>query len=408
MPVEIFLGMRYLKAKRKQAFISIISIISVVGVMVGVMALIVVISVMNGFRADLMSKILGVNAHILVLNYHGPFRDYIKVLDDITVIDGVTGATPFIYSQVMINSDGRSSGAILRGLDPVSAGAVINIEPMIKDGSLYSLEKINEGPPSIILGEELARQLGVLPGDIINVISPQGRLTPLGRSPNSRKYRVTGLFNSGMYEYDSSLIYTSITEAQDFLGIEGGVTGIEVRVNEAYKSDLIGESIQKKLGYPFWTKDWKVMNKSLLSALQLEKITMFVILTMIILVGALNIISTLVMIVMEKTRDVAILRAMGATSGSIMKIFMFQGLLVGITGTLAGLVSGLGICHLISRYLHIEMPTDFYGIATLPVRVEATDVIVVTLAAVFISFLATIYPSWHASRLNPVEALRYE
>lgn len=408
MPVEIFLGMRYLKAKRKQAFISIISIISIVGVMVGVMALIVVISVMNGFRADLMSKILGVNAHVLVLNYHGAFKDYGKVSDDINVLDGVTGTTPFIYGQVMVNKDGRSSGAILRGLDPGSAGGVINIEPMIKHGSLSSLKDEQEGVPSIILGVELAGQIGVQPGDVLNVISPQGRLTPLGRTPNSRKYRVTALFNSGMYEYDSSLIYTSLSEAQDFLGIEDGVTGIEVRVKDVYKSNIIGESIQKKLGYPFWTKDWKVMNKSLLSALKLEKITMFVILSMIILVGALNIISTLVMVVMEKTRDVAILRAMGATSGSIMKIFMFQGLLVGFIGTLSGLASGLGICHLISRYLHIEMPTDFYGIATLPVRVEAMDVILVTLAAIIISFLATIYPSWHASRLNPVEALRYE
>ena len=408
MPVEIFLGMRYLKAKRKQAFISIISIISIIGVMVGVMALIVVISVMNGFRADLMSKILGVNAHVLILNHHGVFKDYRNVLNDVNVIEGIAGTTPFIYSQVMVNNDGRSSGAILRGLDPVSAGGVINIEPMIKHGSLSSLDEKKDGIPSIILGLELARQIGVLPGDVLSVISPQGRLTPLGRSPNSRKYRVTGLFNSGMYEYDSSLIYTSLIEAQDFLGIEGAVTGIEVRVNDVYKSDLIGESIQKKLGYPFFTKDWKVMNKSLLSALKLEKITMFIILTMIILVGALNIISTLVMVVMEKTRDVAILRAMGATSRSIMKIFMFQGLLVGFIGTLAGLISGLGICCLISRYLHIEMPTDFYGIATLPVRVEAMDVILVTLAAIIISFLATIYPSWHASRLNPVEALRYE
>ena len=408
MPVEIFLGMRYLKAKRKQAFISIISIISVVGVMVGVMALIVVISVMNGFRADLMSKILGVNAHVLILNYNGAFKDYKKVLGEINDMNGVAGATPFIYSQVMVSHDGRSSGAILRGLDPASAGKVINIEPMIKHGSLSSLEEEQGGLPSIILGVELAKQIGAQPGDTLNVISPQGRLTPLGRTPNSRKYRITALFNSGMYEYDSSLIYVSIAEAQDFLGIEGGVTGIEVRVKDVYKSDLIGQSIQKKLGYPFWTKDWKVMNKSLLSALKLEKITMFIILTMIILVGALNIISTLVMVVMEKTRDVAILRAMGATSGSIMKIFMFQGLLVGFIGTLAGLVSGLGICHIISRYLHIEMPTDFYGIATLPVKVEAPDVILVTLAAIVISFIATIYPSWHASRLNPVEALRYE
>jgi lipoprotein-releasing system permease protein len=211
-----------------------------------------------------------------------------------------------------------------------------------------------------------------------------------------------------MYEYDATMVYVSLKEAQDFLGMEDKVTGIEVKVTDEYKSDLIGESIEKKLGHPYWTKDWKVMNKSLFSALKLEKITMFVILTMIVLVGALNIISTLVMVVMEKTRDMAILRAMGATAKSIMTIFMFQGLLVGLVGTLAGLASGLGICHILGKYKFIRLPSDIYYISTLPVRVEMSDVLFVALAAVVISFLATLYPSWHAARLNPVEALRYE
>jgi len=405
---ELFMGLRYLKAKRKQTFISVITLISVVGVMAGVMALIVVLSVMNGFRADLMSKILGVNSHLLVLSYEGAFSEYGKVAEEVKSVDGVVAATPFMYTQVMVKSFKSVSAAVLRGLDTKTAGKVIGIETMIKKGSLFSLDRTHDGLPGIIIGHELSRLISVQPGDILTVVSPQGKLTPVGRVPDSRKYKVTAIFDSGMYEYDSSMVYVSLKEAQDFLGMEDQVTGIEVKVTDVYKSDSIGDSIGKKLGYPYWTKDWKVMNRSLFSALRLEKITMFVILTMIVLVGALNIISTLIMIVMEKTRDMAILRAMGATARNIMTIFMLQGLLVGLVGTLAGLASGLGICHMLAKYKFIKLPSDIYYISTLPVRVEMPDVLFVTLAAVVISFLATIYPSWHASRLNPVEALRYE
>ena len=408
MLFEIFLGTRYLKAKRKQAFISIITVISVVGVMVGVMALIVVLSVMNGFREDLMSKILGVNSHLLILNHEGPFSDYGSAAAMARTVEGVVATTPFIYSQVMLNRDGSVSGAVLRGLDTSSAPSVTRVDEMIRMGALESLEAEHDGLPAIIVGKQLSRNLGVYPGDIVTVVSPLGRLTPLGRVPQSRPFRVTAIFDSGMYEYDATMVYVSLKEAQDFVGLENRVTGIEVKVEDIYKADRVGEAVSRKLGYPFWTKDWQQMNRSLVAALKLEKLTMFVILTMIVLVGALNIISTLVMVVMEKTRDVAILRTMGATAKSIMLIFMFQGLLVGVTGTLAGLFSGLGLCHLLARYQFISLPADIYYISTLPVRVEINDVFFVTIAAVLISFLATLYPSWHASRVNPVEALRYE
>jgi lipoprotein-releasing system permease protein len=405
---EFFLSARYLKAKRKQAFISIITMISIIGVMMGVMALIVVLSVMNGFREDLMSKILGVNSHLLVLSYEGAFKDYDKVISQVDQADGVRASTPFLYSQVMVNNSGSVSGVILRGIDTETAPRVINIEPMIKEGSLQSLGRLHDGLPAIIIGKELSKNLMARPGDILTVVSPLGKLTPLGRIPYDRKFKVTAIFESGMYEYDSSMAYVSLKEAQDFLGFENRVTGIEVKVADVYEADRTGAAVQKKLGYPYWTKDWKQMNRSLVSALKLEKLTMFVILLMIVLVGALNIISTLVMVVMEKTRDVAILRAMGTTGRSIMSIFMLQGLLVGVIGTLAGLASGLGLCHLLAKYKFIDLPSDIYYISTLPVRVETTDVAFVTISAVFISFLATLYPSWHASRLNPVEALRYE
>ena len=408
MFLELFLSIRYLRAKRKQAFISVITVISVLGVMIGVMALVVVLSVMNGFRADLMSKILGVKSHLLVLNYKGAFNDYKRVAGRVGQVEGVVATTPFIHSQVMVNRSGNVSGAILRGIQPETVGSVLSIEPMIKEGSLSSLESRWDGLPTIIIGNELSKQLGAYPGDVLNMISPEGKLTPLGRVPNSQKYKVTAVFDSGMYEYDASMVFVSLKEAQAFLGFGDRVNGLEVRVKDVYKSDKVGIKIQNALGSPYWTKDWKVMNRSLFSALKLEKFAMFVILTMIVLVGALNIISTLVMVVMEKTRDVAILRAMGASAKSILTIFMVQGLLVGLVGTLAGLASGLGICHLLARYKFISLPSDVYYITTLPVRVEFWDVCLVSLSAVVISFLATIYPSWHASKLNPVEAIRYE
>jgi len=408
MSFETFFSRRYLKAKRKQGFISIITGISILGIMIGVMALIVVLAVMNGFREDLLKKILGVNSHLLILSHKGGITNTKAVMEKALEVEGVVAATPFIYSQVMLKNAGNISGAVLRGLDPKTAGTVIGIESMIRDASLDVLNSSDDEPRGIILGSELSRQIGALPGDMVTVVSPVGRLTPLGRVANEVGFQVKAVFESGMYDYDSSLMYLSLPDAQDFLSLEGEVTGIELRVKDVDESDTVAGLVQEKLGYPYWTKDWKMMNKSLFSALKLEKVTMFIILIMIVLVGALNIISSLVMLVMEKTRDIAILRTMGAPSKSIMRIFIYQGLFVGLVGTGLGIFSGSILCHLLARYKFIKLPPDVYYLTTLPVMMEWFDIVLIAVAAVVISFLATIFPSLQASKVNPVEALRYE
>ncbi len=405
---ELFLGIRYLKAKRKQAFISVITVISALGVMVGVMSLVVVLSVMNGFRADLITKILGVNSHLMVLKYGSSFDEYQKISERISGVDGLVASTPFINAQAMFNHGGNISAAYVWGIQPDTAIHVVSIKDAIKEGSLDSLKNPREGLPAIIIGRELSRQTRANLGDVVTLVSPEGKLTPMGRVPNSREYEVTGIFESGYYEYDATMVYVTLKEAQNFLAYGDRVTGLAVKVEDVFESDQVAESIQNDLGYPYRTRDWKSTHRSLFSALKLEKYTMFVILAMIVLVGALNIISTLVMVVMEKTRDVAILRAMGASSKSVMSIFMMQGLLVGLVGTLAGLASGLGICHLLGKYKFINLDPSVYYIHTLPVQVDIMDIFWVSAAAVLISFLATIYPSWYASRLNPAEAIRYE
>ena len=405
MSFETFFSLRYLKAKRKQGFISVITGISILGITIGVMSLIVVLAVMNGFREDLMKKILGVNSHLLILSYNAGIKDRKAVMEKALKVDGVLSATPFIYSEVMVKHAGNISGAILRGLDPSTVGDVININSMLKKGSIDVLNTSSQG---IIIGSELSKQIGALSGDFITLVSPIGKLTPLGRVANEETFQITAIFESGMYEYDSKMIFLSLPDAQDFLSLGDEVTGIELKVNDIHKSDTIGKIVQEDLGYPYWTKDWKMMNKSLFSALKLEKVTMFIILIMIVLVGALNIISSLVMLVMEKTRDIAILRTMGASSKSIMSIFIFQGLFVGLIGTFLGLISGSFLCQLLARYKFIKLPPDVYYITTLPVRMEWMDVASIAVAAIVISFLATIYPSWQASKVNPVEALRYE
>lgn len=396
-----------------KGFISLITVISITGVMVGVMALIVVLAVMTGFTEEFRDKILGINSHIVVQKFGAQIDDREQIEAAIKSIDGVVGVTPYIYSQTMITGGTGGTGAVLRGIDPSSAPTVLSINQHLKAGSLADLEKVvdehdpDSRRPGVILGMDLAAQLRVGVGDRVRLLSLSGPLTPMGSIPKIKTCNVVGLFESGMYEYDSALAYVSLQTAQEFLEMGGEVNGIEVRIKDIYQASSLSETITSTLGPSYVSRDWIRTNKSLFSALQLEKTALSVIMTLVVLVAAFNIVSTLIMVVMEKNKDIAILKSMGATSASIMRIFIYEGLIIGFSGTFLGVVSGLGTCELLSRYKFIKLP-DVYPISTLAVKVLPMDVTVISVSAILITFLATLYPSWQAAKLDPVVALRYE
>jgi len=427
MGYEFFIGTRYLRAKRKQVFVSIITFISISGIFLGVAALIIVLAVMNGFERDLRTKILGIRSHIeLTADINGSMKNYEEVRKAVSEVEGVVASTPFIFTQAMIRSGGSVSGVVIRGLDNKTAFDVINLGKM-REGNIEYLDKI---PPQIlkqvqrqdahlsgiVIGKEMARNLGIFLLDTITIISPVGISTPMGMMPRMNKYIVAGIFESGFYEYDSTLAFLSLKSAQDFLHMGDTVTGIDIIVDDIYKADVIARNIQNKLGFPFWANNWMQMNRNLFAALKLERRVMFIILSLIVLVAAFNIISALIMIVMEKNKDIAILKSMGATSFSIMKTFVYQGLIVGLIGTFLGCVAGLAVALNLQKVsLFIEkvfnfqiLPGDVYYLSELPSQVNYSDVAIIVVGTMVICFLSTIYPSLRASRLDPAEALRYE
>jgi lipoprotein-releasing system permease protein len=411
MAFEYFIGGRYLRARQKQAFINLITILSIAGVTVGVMALIVVIAVMTGFEADLKSRILGGQSHVIVLRHGGEFTDYHQVMQAIEKVDGVVASTPFIYTQGMLRSKNGLSGAVIRGVDPATAGQVITT---LKKIDLPSVSVENSRPgnqtvvPGIVLGKELARNLGVTEGNVVYLISPRGMLSPIGHVPAMKQFKVTGFFESGMYDFDSSFAYIHLKDAQKILRMGDSVSGIEVRVSEIYRAREIADHIIDKIRFPYWARDWIQMNQNLFRALKMERFVMFIILTLIILVAAFNIASTLIMMVMGKTRDIAILKAMGATDKSIRKIFVFNGMVIGLIGTVLGVGLGLLLCFGLKRYDIYELTGDIYYFTTnLPVKLEVINVIAIISAALVICFMATIYPARQAAKLNPVDAFRY-
>jgi lipoprotein-releasing system permease protein len=416
MKYEWFIGLRYLKAKRKQTFISIITFISIAGVTLGVLALIIVLAVMSGFEKTLKEKILGTQPHLILLKANQEGMDhYEEVLKEAEKVKGVVSAAPFIFNQVMLSSESNVSGVVINGIDPDRVGKVTELAHNMKAGRLQDLKGESDSP-GIILGVELAKHLGVSLNDAIQVVSPLGTMTPMGMMPKMKRFRVVGIFYSGMYEYDNTMAYLSLESAQKFFGMGARVTGIEIKTNDIYKVKEIGKEIRQKLGFPFWTKDWMEMNRNLFSALKLEKIAMFIILVLIVLVAAFNIISTLIMVVMEKHKDIAILKSMGAPSRGILKIFVIEGGVIGVVGTALGTILGLGAAFNLEKITGLAenlfgfkiLRPDVYYIDKLPSHVDPFTVGLIVVTSILITLFATLYPAWRASKLDPAEALRYE
>jgi len=409
MTFELFIALRYLFGRRKQAFISVISLISVFGVGLGVASLIVVLGVMNGFSRDLRDKILGVNAHLIVGSVRDNMDGHGELGKTIAGVEGVVGVMPFIYSEVMLSTRFGVKGVVLRGIDPGSADKVLSLGRDMEEGGIQGLSA-EDAPPGVIVGTELAQRLGLRVGGLVNLLSPAGRKSSVGFTPKIKIFRVAGIFKTGMFEYDSSLVYVSLDAARELLGFKKDlVTGLEIRVDDVDRAPEIGKRVEEAVrGFPLYVRTWMEMNRNLFAALELEKTAMFVILAMIVLVGSFSIITTLVMLVMEKTKDIAVLMAMGARRKNIRRIFMFQGMVIGFFGTLLGYAVGIPACLLLKEYRFIKLPGDVYPLDYLPVLLHWPDLTVIGLAALLLCFFATLYPARQASRLKPADALRYE
>lgn len=407
MSFPLFVARRYLFSRRKQAFIYVISLMSILGVALGVAALVVVLGVYNGLTTDMREKILGANAHGVVLaSLPDSFALEPDIMEKILRTPGVTGATPFIYSEVMLSSGTGVKGLVLRGIDPEGAPKVLSMLQTIKRGGVDGLTGT---PPGIILGEELARRLALSVGSRVNLLSPSGQRSSTGFQPRIRPFAVSGIFKTGMYEYDSSMAFLSLQACRDLLGTDASyLTGIEITVADLFRADEVTKALNSRLGHRFYARSWMDMNANLFAALKLEKIGMFILLAMVVLIGSFSIVATLVMLVMEKTKDIAVMMSMGATRAMIRRVFMYQGLIIGFTGTMLGYALGLTVGFLLRKYQFIKLPENVYTLDHLPIIITVPDVLIIGGAAMLLCFLSTLYPARQASRLKPAEALRYE
>ncbi len=410
MPFTWFVGSRYLRSRQKQTFISLITFLATAGIAVGVMALIVVIAVMTGFESELQQRILGIESHVLVMRYGEAVSDIDATVDAIETVPGVQSAAPFIYAQVMLRSPHGITGAVLKALDPSRPGPPVFTAPDVPVAAALQDAAPNDvsgKAPGVILGRVTADKLKVATGDPIYLISPLGKGAAANRMPTVMRFVVAGIFETGMNEYDGAMSFVRLDVAQRLLQMPAQASGLEVRVNDIYQAKAIADAIIARLGFPFWARDWMQMNRNLFSMLRLQKTVMFVILTLIVLVAAFNIASALIMMVMEKTRDIAILKTMGATNRHIRRIFVFKGVVIGCLGTAVGGALGFMLCSILKRYPFIKLPGDVYFLTTLPVSLQPLDVLTIGLSAVVICFLATLYPAASASSLDPVDGIRY-
>ena len=408
MPFELQIALRYLLASRKQAFISVISLISTLGVAVGVMALIVAMALMTGLQGELRDRILGSSAHVYVWKQDG-IRDYHAEAEKLRSLPHVLGAAPAILGKALVSSGHAQNFITLKGIDPAMEPSVTDISRAMQAGRVTDLGSGDEGPSGILLGKTLAEQLGVSVGDTVTVLTPEGTLSPMGMLPRSRPFRVGGIFSLGLFEFDSSYGMISLPVAERLFNHANRpeLELIQLRVDDIYAAPEVAKAIPNQLGAVYLTEDWAHMNQSLFSALWLEKMAISITIGLIVMVAALNIIASLVLLVMEKSPDIAILKTMGASARSVTGIFMLQGLIIGIVGTAAGAVGGVALATILDRYRLIRVPVDVYQIEHVPFVVEPFSLVVVIVVAVAICFLATIYPSRQAAKLDPVEALRY-
>lgn len=408
---ERMVAWRYFRAKRQESFIAVITGFSLVGIALGVATLIIVMSVMNGFRFELVNRILGLNGHLNVYSKSGPMPDYVYNTDLIKGLQGVTRVTPTVEAQALITANGGSAGAVVRGISLES----FEEKTLLFDGVPQEYRQNFRGD-QVLIGYEMARRMGLKVGDKITLVSPKGKTTPFGTVPRSRAYPIGGIFEVGMFEYDSSFIFMPLEAAQTFFQLTDKVTTLEIMIDDPQNFETMGRRISSAVGGSNYVTDWQQANNSFFNALQVERNVMFLILTMIILVAAFNIISSLIMLVKDKGRDIAILRTMGATRGAIMRVFFLTGARIGVMGTVFGAFLGILIAVNIGKVQHLVenatnsslFPAEVYFLSQLPSIVEWEEVIAVVLMALFLSFAATIYPSWRAAKLDPVEALRYE